>query len=59
MLQPADLLALDEPTIDLDIPTLEILAENLLEFCGSMVLVTHDRYMLDRVSTTVLGMPIV
>jgi ATP-binding cassette subfamily F protein uup len=56
MLQPADLLLLDEPTNDLDIPTLEILEENLLEFRGSLVLVTHDRYLLDRVSTVVLGL---
>jgi ATP-binding cassette subfamily F protein uup len=56
MLQPADVLLLDEPTNDLDIPTLEILEESLLEFRGSLVLVTHDRYMLDRVSTTVLGL---
>ena len=56
MLQPADVLLLDEPTNDLDIPTLEILEENLLEFPGALVLVTHDRYMLDRVATTVLGL---
>ena len=56
MLQPADLLLLDEPTNDLDIPTLEILEESLLEFRGALVLVTHDRYMLDRISTTVLGL---
>src|SRR6201990_1669811 len=56
MLQPADLLLLDEPTHDLDIPTLEILEESLLEFRGSLVLVTHDRYLLDRVSTVVLGL---
>jgi ABC transport system ATP-binding/permease protein len=49
-------LLLDEPTNDLDIPTLEILEESLLEFKGSLVLVTHDRYMLDRVSTIVLGL---
>ncbi len=56
MLQPADVLLLDEPTNDLDIPTLDILEESLLEFRGSLVLVTHDRYMLDRVSTIVLGL---
>jgi ABC transport system ATP-binding/permease protein len=55
MLQPADVLLLDEPTNDLDIPTLEILEASLLEFRGALVLVTHDRYMLDRVSTIVLG----
>jgi ABC transport system ATP-binding/permease protein len=56
MLQPADLLLLDEPTNDLDIPTLEVLEESLLEYRGALVLVTHDRYMLDRVSTVVLGL---
>lgn len=56
MLEPADLLLLDEPTNDLDIPTLEILEESLLEFRGALVLVTHDRYLLDRVSTIVLGL---
>ena len=56
MLEPADVLLLDEPTNDLDIPTLEILEENLLEFPGALVLVTHDRYLLDRVSTVVLGL---
>ena len=56
MLQPADVLLLDEPTNDLDIPTLEILEETLLEYRGALVLVTHDRYLLDRVSTVVLGL---
>jgi ATP-binding cassette subfamily F protein uup len=56
MLEPADLLLLDEPTNDLDIATLEILEESLLEYTGALVLVTHDRYMLDRVSTVVLGL---
>jgi ATP-binding cassette subfamily F protein uup len=55
-LEPADLLLLDEPTNDLDIATLEVLEESLLEYKGALVLVTHDRYMLDRVSTTVLGL---
>jgi ATP-binding cassette subfamily F protein uup len=56
MLEPADVLLLDEPTNDLDIPTLEVLEENLLDFPGALVLVTHDRYLLDRVSTIVLGL---
>jgi ATP-binding cassette subfamily F protein uup len=56
MLEPADVLLLDEPTNDLDIPTLEVLEESLLEFRGALVLVTHDRYLLDRVATTMLGL---
>jgi len=56
MLQPADVLLLDEPTNDLDIPTLEILEESLLEFTGALVLVTHDRFLLDRVSNVVFGL---
>jgi ATP-binding cassette subfamily F protein uup len=56
MLQQADVLLLDEPTNDLDIPTLEILEASLLEYRGALVLVTHDRYMLDRISTIVLGL---
>jgi ATP-binding cassette subfamily F protein uup len=47
---------LDEPTNDLDIPTLEVLEESLLDFPGALVLVTHDRYLLDRVSTVLLGL---
>jgi ATP-binding cassette subfamily F protein uup len=56
MLQPADLLLLDEPTNDLDIPTLEVLEDSLTDFPGALVLVTHDRYLLDRVATGVLGL---
>ena len=56
MLQPADLLILDEPTNDLDIPTLDVLEESLLEFTGALVLVTHDRWLLDRVSTRLLAL---
>src|SRR5256884_1287840 len=56
MREPADLLILDEPTNDLDIPTLEVLEDSLAEFDGGLVLVTHDRYMLDRVSTVILAL---
>jgi ATP-binding cassette ChvD family protein len=52
----ANVLLLDEPTNDLDIPTLEVLEESLGEFPGALVLVTHDRFLLDRVSTVVLGL---
>jgi ATP-binding cassette subfamily F protein uup len=56
MLEPADVLVLDEPTNDLDIPTLEVLEESLAEFEGGLVLVTHDRYMLDRLSTVIVAL---
>ena len=54
MLLPADLLLLDEPTNDLDIPTLETLEETLLEFTGAIVLITHDRFMLERTCNSFL-----
>ncbi len=56
MREPADLLILDEPTNDLDIPTLEVLEDSLAEFEGGLVLVTHDRFMLERVSTVILAL---
>jgi ATP-binding cassette subfamily F protein uup len=56
MLQPADLLLLDEPTNDLDIPALEVLEESLLEFPGAVVLISHDRELLSRLCTEVVGL---
>ncbi|PKN37756.1 MAG: ABC transporter ATP-binding protein [Deltaproteobacteria bacterium HGW-Deltaproteobacteria-2] len=55
MLQPADILLLDEPTNDLDIRTIETLEENLLEFGGLLVIVSHDRYMISRVCSLFIG----
>jgi ABC transport system ATP-binding/permease protein len=55
MRQPADILLLDEPTNDLDIASLDVLEESLLDFDGALLLVTHDRYLLDRVCDSVLG----
>ncbi len=56
MLQPADVLVLDEPTNDLDITSLDVLEDSLVDFAGAIVLVTHDRFMLDRVCTEILGL---
>ncbi|MDP3480816.1 MAG: ABC-F family ATP-binding cassette domain-containing protein [Desulfoprunum sp.] len=55
MRQPADILLLDEPTNDLDIPSLDVLEESLREFAGALILVTHDRFLLDRVCDQILG----
>ncbi len=56
MRKDADLLILDEPTNDLDIPSLEVLEQSLCEFPGAVVLVTHDRWLLERVSTVLLAL---
>jgi ATP-binding cassette subfamily F protein uup len=56
MLKPADLLILDEPTNDLDIQSLEVLEDNLCDFPGALVMVTHDRFLLDRVSNRLLAL---
>ena len=56
MLRPADLLLLDEPTNDLDIPALEVLEDSLEEFPGALVIVSHDRDLLDRLCTQVVGL---
>lgn len=55
MRRPADVLLLDEPTNDLDIPSLEVLEDSLQEFPGAVVLVSHDRYLMDTVCQRVLG----
>ena len=59
MLETADLLVLDEPTNDLDIPTLEVLEDAIETFPGATLLVTHDRAMLEALATriVVLGAP--
>ena len=54
MLQPADILLLDEPTNDLDIPTLEVLEESLEEFPGAIVIITHDRFLMERLCDLLL-----
>jgi ATP-binding cassette ChvD family protein len=51
----ANLLLLDEPTNDLDVDTLRALEEGLLDFAGCAVIITHDRWFLDRVATHILA----
>jgi ATP-binding cassette subfamily F protein uup len=55
MLQPADILVLDEPTNDLDLATLAVLEDALIEHNGAVLLVSHDRRFVDRVATTILA----
>ncbi len=54
--EPVDVLLLDEPTNDLDLSSVELLEEALGEFPGAVVLITHDRHMLDRLCTQLLGL---
>jgi len=54
-LEGANVLVLDEPTNDLDLVTLNVLERLLLDFGGSVLLVTHDRYFLDKVATAILA----
>lgn len=56
MTTPADVLMLDEPTNDLDIPALEALEESLESFPSAVVLVSHDRALMDRLCTEVIGL---
>jgi len=56
MLQPADVLLLDEPTNDLDIPTLEVLEESLLDFEGAIIIISHDRYLMEQVCDACVGL---
>lgn len=54
LLQDANLLILDEPTNDLDLVTLQVLESALVDFAGCVLVVTHDRYFLDKVATGLL-----
>jgi sulfate-transporting ATPase len=55
LMEGANLLLLDEPTNDLDVDTLRALEEALLDFAGCAVVITHDRWFLDRVATHILA----
>ena len=55
LLRPANLLLLDEPTNDLDIPTLGLLEDAIVQFSGCVIIVSHDRYLLDKVCTGIIG----
>ena len=56
MREPADVLMLDEPTNDLDIESIEVLEQALVDFPGAVVVITHDRYLLDRICTELIGL---
>ena len=52
---PANLIILDEPTNDLDLETLRVLEEAIENYRGSMIVVSHDRYFLNRIATDILA----
>lgn len=52
LLKPANILVLDEPTNDLDMPTLELLEESVASFNGTLLLISHDRAFMDNVVTS-------
>jgi ATP-binding cassette subfamily F protein uup len=54
MLTPCDLLLLDEPTNDLDILSLEVLEDSIQQFAGAVIIVSHDRYLMDKVCHKIL-----
>jgi ABC transport system ATP-binding/permease protein len=56
MLKPADILILDEPTNDLDITTLELLEDSLNDFVGAVLLISHDRCLMDNICTQIVGL---
>jgi sulfate-transporting ATPase len=55
LMSGANVLLLDEPSNDLDVETLRALEEALLEFAGSVLVISHDRWFLDRVATHILA----
>jgi len=56
MREPADVLMLDEPTNDLDIASIEVLERAIVDFPGAVVVITHDRHLLDRICTDLIGL---